>query len=286
MIENKKLKKIALEINAIIEKRQKELKLSFVEDTHTYTMRDSDGILRSDWLSVSKVLEFFYTKFDAESKSYQMTNGDLEEQRLLLEQWAMAGKVASEMGSRTHFELETYINNLYKRDKDIRKPIFECAEREILRSDAMIISGKKFIDSMHKRGAYLVDTEMVLGSDRLNYTGQPDKLWLIENKGKPGLILTDWKTNKPENFLVKPYHRKMEYPFDYLYDTALGHYNLQLPFYGKLIKDMLRGSEHENIPIYGYIIVLLLDNGNFEEYRVDKETYTKVLDLNMKNYIK
>ena len=39
----------------------------------------------------------------------------------------------------------------------------------------MIKAGKEFIDIMHSRGAVLLDTEMVLGSPELGYTGQPDK---------------------------------------------------------------------------------------------------------------
>jgi len=39
------------EINEIIKKKQEELQLTFVEDTHTYTMLDKKGELRSDWPS-------------------------------------------------------------------------------------------------------------------------------------------------------------------------------------------------------------------------------------------
>ena len=66
----------------------------------------------------------------------------------------------------------------------------------------LITAGKRYIDLMTQRGATLLDTETVLGDPELGYTGQPDKLWLIENKEKDGfgIIVTDWKTNKPKNF--------------------------------------------------------------------------------------
>lgn len=214
-----------------------------------------------------------------------MCDGDINEQKKLLDKWAEGARVAADMGSRTHYELEIYINELYKRDKIVRKPIFECATNEIRRSDIMIESGKKFIDTMHERGAYLLDTELILGSNTLGYTGQPDKAWLLDNKNKLSLIISDWKTNKPENFVPKVYTKKMYKPFDYLDSTALGKYNIQLPLYGRLIKDMLIGTKYAKIPIDGYIVVLLLDNGNFEEYRVHKKTYDRLLTMDLSNYV-
>lgn len=279
------LEKIGKEINALLEEKRKKLKLSFKEDTHTYTMLDNKGNLRSDWISVSGVVENFYENFDAEAKSLSMCDGNVEEQKKLLAKWAEGARVAADMGSRTHYELEIYINKLYNRDKPIRKPIFECASNEVRRSDIMIESGKKFIKTMHDRGAYLLDTELVLGSNTLGYTGQPDKNWLLLNKNKISLIVTDWKTNKPGNFIPKVYTKKMYSPFDYLDSTALGKYNIQLPLYGRLFKDMLKGTKYAEIPIDGYIVVLLLDNGNFEEYRVHKKTYDRILTMDLSNYV-
>ena len=279
------LEKIGIEINSLLNKKREELKLSFEEDTHTYTMLDKKGNLRSDWISVSGVVDNFYENFDAEAKSLSMCDGNLTEQRILVDKWAESGRVAADMGSRTHYELEIYINELYKRDKTVRKPLFECATNELRRSDIMIGSGKKFIDTMHERGAYLLDTELVLGSNTLNYTGQPDKVWLLNNKGKLNVIVTDWKTNKPENFIPKVYTKKMYKPFDYLDSTALGKYNIQLPLYGRLIKDMLKDTKYAKILFSGYIIVLLLDNGNFEEYRVHKKTYDRLATMDLSDYV-
>ncbi len=279
------LEKIGIEINSLLSKRREELNLSFEEDTHTYTMMDKKGNLRSDWISVSGVINNFYEVFDAEAKSLSMCDGNLTEQRILLDKWAEGARVAADMGSRSHYELEIYINELYNRVKTIRKPIFECATNEIRRSDIMIKAGKKFIDTMHKRGAYLLDTELVLGSNTLNYTGQPDKVWLLDNKGNLNIIITDWKTNKPSNFIPKVYTKKMYKPFDYLDSTALGKYNIQLPLYGRLIMDMLKGTIYAKTLFSGYIIVLLLDNGNFEEYRVHKKTYERLATMDLSKYV-
>ena len=151
----------------------------------------------------------------------------------------------------------------------------------------MIKAGKDFIDLMHKRGAVLLDTEIVLGSPYVGYTGQPDKVWLLLNKDNTlGIVVTDWKTNKPKNFEIQFYTNNMYEPFEYLPNNSLGHYNLQLPLYAKLIYDMLKGSKYEDIKLFGCLIVLLKDDAKFEEYRIPKKVYNKILDMNIKEYIK
>jgi DNA-directed RNA polymerase subunit L len=42
------LKNVASEILEILEKRRQELELTFVEETHTYTMKNLKGELKSD----------------------------------------------------------------------------------------------------------------------------------------------------------------------------------------------------------------------------------------------
>ena len=81
-----KLKNVATEILDILEKRRQELELTFVEDTHTYTMKNSKGELKSDWPSVSKIMKLFYTEFDSEGISLKKANGDLEVQQQLLDE--------------------------------------------------------------------------------------------------------------------------------------------------------------------------------------------------------
>ena len=54
-----------------------------------------------------------------------------------------------------------------------------------------------------------------------------------------------------KNFEANHFTKKMKYPFSDLDDTALGHYFTQLPFYGKLFLDMLKGSKYENLKLFG-----------------------------------
>jgi len=281
------LNDVAKKIRNVISKRQEEIKLSFVEDTHTYTMLDKDGVLRSDWPSVSKIMKLFYNEFDSEGVSYKKAKGDTAEQKRLLDEWKAAADYSINIGSRTHFILERTSLEMFGIDKEVRQPIFECDFEQILKSDYMVFAGTDFLSLMKERGAVLLDTEMILGSPELGYTGAPDKLWLIYNKDKTeiGFVCTDYKTNKPKNFEANYFTKKMKPPFQELDDTALGHYSTQLPFYCKLLLDMLKGTEFENMKVYGCIIVLVKETGKFEEFRINKKVLNTILDMNMSDYL-
>jgi hypothetical protein len=282
------LQKISEEIREIFEKKKNELELGFVEETHTYFMKDKDGVVTSDWPSVSKVLKKFYTEFPAEQISLRKANGDVVYQQELLNEWKMAGEYATNMGSRVHYILEKRVIESNGNYKGVREPIFIVDEQQTVKSDSMVVAGDKFLELMKSRGAILLDTEMVLGDPDLGYTGQPDKVWLIMNRDKTGfgMVITDWKTNKEKNMRSTQWTKPMKKPFQDYPDTALGHYYLQLPFYGRLILKMLKGTKYDNLNLMGCVIVLLKDNGDFEEFKVPKDVIEKVMNLDMKKYLK
>lgn len=281
------LLEISKEINELLEKRRKELDITFVEEEHIYYMRDIDGVLRKTFPSVSKLIKKFHKAFDAEGTALRMSNGDPEAAALLQEQWRQAGSYATNMGSRVHFELETEAIVRNGNYKEVRQPIFECDEVQLTRSDNMIKAGKEFLSLMEERGAILLDTEIVLGDNELGYTGQPDKCWLMLNKEQTdfGLVITDWKTNQPKNFEVHHYTGKMYSPFNEYDDTALGHYYLQLPLYARLLLKMLKGTKYENLKLLGCVIVLLKEDGSYVEYKVPQKVNKIVMDLDLSKYI-
>jgi hypothetical protein len=282
----KDLNKIAVEIRDILTKKREELELTFIEEDHIYFMKDMNGEVRNDFPSVSKVLKKFYTEFPTEEAAMKKAKGDPVVAEQLKEEWALAGTYSTNMGSRTHFFLEKETITKFGDYKQVREPIFECDFTQVLKSDSMIHAGKNYIDLMIERGAVLLDTEIVLGHPELGYTGQPDKVWIILGKdGEIGIIITDWKTNKPKNFESNQFTKPMKYPFTKQPDNALGHYFVQLPLYGKLLLKMLEGTEYEKVKILGCIVVLLKENSDYEEFRVPKEVITTVLTMNMKNYL-
>jgi len=273
---------ITKEIRGIIKNRQNQIGLSFEEENHIYTMNG-----KTNYPSVSKVLKKFYHEFPTEEAAYNKSGGDPDLQEKLIEEWAQAGRYATNMGSRVHYLLEKKLIEQYGNYKEVRQPIFDCDLEQMIKGDLMVSAGSKFLNLMKERCAVLLDTETVLGDPELGYTGQPDKLWLIENKTKTGfgLIISDYKTNKPKNFESNKFTKKMKDPFQNVDDTALGHYYVQLPLYVKLLLKMLEGSKYEGLKLYGGIVVLLKDDGNFVEYRVPKDVINTIMDMDMKKYL-
>ena len=104
------------------------------------------------------------------------------------------------------------------------------------------------------------------------------------NKEKTGfgIVVTDWKTNKKKNMETNDYTKPMREPFKFLPNNALGHYNTQLPLYGKLLLKMLKGSKYENIPFYGCVIVHLTEELEFTEYKVDRKVVDTILSMDIK----
>ena len=277
-----KLNDVAKEIREIISQKQNELGLTFEEENHKYTMNG-----RTDYPSVSKVLKKFYTEFATEEVAYKVAKGDPIKQQELITEWASAGDYSTNMGSRVHFVLESEVIKKHGSYKDVRQPEFNCDLSQIMKGDNMIVAGKKYLDLMEERGAVLIDTEMVMGHPELGYTGQPDKVWLMMNRDKTeyGIVITDWKTNKPKNFLVTNFTKKMLQPFTKYDDTALGHYYVQLPLYGKLLLKMLEGTKYENIKLYGCVVSHLKEDCLYTEYKVPQDVVNIIMDMDMKQYL-
>lgn len=279
---------ISLEMRDVLEERRKQLELTFIEEDHIYYMKDLNGEIRSNFPSVSRLISKFHKHFDSEGKALQMCKGDPEGAKELLAEWKLAGDLSTNMGSRVHFELETDTIGRFGNYKDVRQPIFDINEEQQRKSDAMIGAGKEFLDLMLDRGAILLDTEIVLGDPEEGYTGQPDKVWLMMNKLKTdfGIVITDWKTNKPKNFVPQYYTGRLYPPFNEYHDTALGHYYLQLPLYGRLLLKMLEGTKFDKTKLMGSVVVLLKETGEYEEFRVPKQISDTILTMDLRKYLK
>ena len=275
------------EIREILERKREELSLTFTEEDHKYMMVDTNGEVVDTHPSVSKVTKLFYEEFDAEGIAYKKANGNVEYMKELLKEWSDSGDYASNMGSRVHYHLEKETIDRFGGFKEVRQPIFDCDIEQITKGDSMISAGKRYLNLCEKRNLVLLDTEAVLGHPELGYTGQPDKVWLSVNASgtEIGLVITDWKTNKEKNFKTNQWTKKMYPPFHDYPSTALGHYYLQLPFYGRLLVKMLEGTKYENIKLLGCIVVLLKEDSEYEEFRVPKPVINTILDMDIKTYL-
>lgn len=278
------LHEIRGEINEAVEQRRKELDLTFIEKYHTYYMRGVDGIKRSNYPSVSKIVKKYHPPFDQQGIAMSMCDNDPVKAKQLIAEWREAGRISVNLGSRTHFLLEENLIGRYGDYKELRQPEFDCESEQVVISDKMVNAGIEYLDLMEERGAVLLDTEMILGDPELGYVGQPDKSWLMLNKKKDnfGIVITDWKTNKPKNFEVYHYTKQMYPPFQRYPDNVLHHYHVQIPLYGRLLLKMLEESKFKGTSLLGGVVVLLKDDGTFTEFRVPKDIINNVFTLKIK----
>ena len=100
------LKIEAEKIRKILNRRRKDIDLSFIEEDHIYYMRDEHGMIRSNYPSVSKIIKKFYEEFQSDAISLRMSKGDRTKQKELLQEWADKGTYATNQGSRVHYILE------------------------------------------------------------------------------------------------------------------------------------------------------------------------------------
>jgi hypothetical protein len=280
------LYQIANEIRILLEERRKELNLYFIEDNHKYFMNNEQGQSKSNWPSVSKVLKSFYPPFPTQEASLKKAKGDVVLQKKLIKEWSQMADYANNTGSRVHYFLEKKIIERFELDKEVREPEFDCDFEQIVTSDHMISYGVQFYEKMIKNGAVLIDTEVVMGDPDLGYTGQADKIWLVSNKERTqlGIVVTDWKTNRPKNFVETKWTIRMNEPYQDLPNTALGHYYVQLSLYGKLFQKMLKGTKYEGLPIVRATLILLKDSC-YEEYKTPIDVINRTLELDILDYI-
>jgi hypothetical protein len=281
------LTELAAEIKEVMADRRETLALSFVENKHIYYMKNMDGDITSKYKSVSKIVKQFHAPFDSHGLSLKIAKGDPVRQKELLAEWKQAGTDSINLGSRVHYELEKMIVEEYGNYKEVRQPVFKIDEAQRVRSDNMIKAGRDFLDKMHERGAVLLDTEQVLGDPELMYVGQPDNTWIMLNKDKSdfGIVVTDHKSNKPKNFKAMPYHGQMYAPFQQYKDFALSHYYTQIPLYGRLIMKMLDESNFAEKKFLGGVIALMKDDATYEEFRVPKDIVQTIFTMDLTKYV-
>ncbi len=272
MTSNHKLHNVAVSIREQLQKYKEENVLTFTEDTHAYSIfNKATGETVTSLPSVSKVYKRYKKQFDAMEVSLRLSKGDEKLALKLRNQWNENGTLQAHKGSYVHYHLEEYLRSIYNHKEEVRMPIFENEGVYRLEANAMIEQGKRWIQVMQERGAYLVATELEMGCLDVGMFGQLDKLWIMESKdNRYGLVITDWKSNKKSKFEVDKYTDYMLTPFREinLFDNAIGEYSVQLSLYARLLSKMI------NVPFLGSVIVNVTPD-EFIEYRVSK----KVLEI-------
>lgn len=233
-------------------------RISFYEPTHTYTITlpQQDGSVKYDdgFTSVTTWVHSHFSHFDADavirnmmrskkwtkSKYYGMTADEIKKM------WEDNGKEASSAGSKIHYDIECFYNNVDVSNDSVEYQYFkqfeECRTRE---------------DGGFGNTLMPYRTEWTVFDEELRLSGSIDMIYEDEDGS---LQIYDWKRCKDikkTDGYGKCSHTEC---INHLQDTNYWHYSLQLNTY-KMILERNYGKK-----VTGLYLVRLHPNNKFKTF--------------------
>ncbi len=238
----------------------RDARISFEEETHTYTIDGS----REGWTSCTGFIHTYFAPFDPdaviakmmasrkwpESKYFGMTAEAIKKQ------WSDSGAEASGAGTRMHLDIEHYNNaepvgnlagDAYEPNPGSEWNYFLAYER----------------NHRLKRGFVPYRTEWLVFKEDIKLAGSIDMIYM---KPDGTLAIYDWKRAKEMKY-ENSYQSGLS-PLEHLPDTNYWHYSLQLNIYRRILEELygVTVSElalvvlHPNNPSYQVIMLNRMDD--------------------------
>lgn len=237
--------------------------ITFDEGPHIYTI-DGD----SSFMSVTTWNHSHFEHFDAdriianmmkskkwpESKYFGMSSQEIKDQ------WSNNGKEASEAGTKMHYDIECYYNNIEVKNDSIEYQYFQNFEH-----DRKIGDDNEEMKSQLPTTPIPYRTEWMVYDKELKFAGSIDMLY---EKPDGSLLIYDWKRSKGIEKVSKWNKFSTTECIEHLPDTNYWHYCLQLNTY-KAIIEKNYGKKVDGM----YLVCLHPENKN-KNYQV-----FKVVDL-------
>lgn len=208
----------------------RDARISFDEETHTYTIDGS----REGWTSCTQFIHGFVQEFDAdaiiqkmmssrkwsESKYYGMTAEAIKAQ------WSASANEASTAGTRMHLDIERFNN---------ADPVGNLAGDDYTPNpsrewDYFLAYDKRWRE---KNGFAPYRTEWLVFKEDIKLAGSID---MVYSKPDGTYAIYDWKRAKEIKF-ENSYQNCLS-PIDHLPDTNYWHYSLQLNIYRRILEEL------------------------------------------------
>ena len=220
---------------------ERDAHISFDEGPHIYTI-DGD----SDFMSVTTWNHSHFPHFNAnkiiqkmmssqkwpQSKYFGMTSQQIKDQ------WSENGRVASEAGTKMHYDIECFYNNMDIQNDSIEYKYF-----------------KEFQED-HNYHLKPFRTEWMVWDKELKFAGSIDMSFLSED-GK--IDIYDWKRCKEIKKLNR-WESATTKCIDYLPNANFWHYSLQLNTYKALLE------KNYNVKVGDLYLICLHPNNKNESY--------------------
>jgi hypothetical protein len=207
----------------------RDTRISFEEETHTYTI---DGA-KKNWTSCTGFIHGFFEEFNADEVIAKMMKsrkwptspyfGKTPEE--IKKQWSDSGAEASAAGTRMHLDIEHYYNaepvgNLagdkYEYNPGPEWDYFMAYERKWRKP----------------HGFTAFRTEWLVFKEEIKLAGSID---MVYKKPDGTLAIYDWKRAKDMKF-TNDFQNGLA-PLDHLPDTNYWHYSLQLNIYRRILQE-------------------------------------------------
>lgn len=237
--------------------------LEFDEGAHRYTLNG-----KAFPLTASGVSKLFIDEPDWDiikkccAKKQQITLEALERD------WHEKNIRSTNAGTRTHEFGEAYMHFMKGEEEYIKSnPQYEdgylipCSPKQ----EAI----EKYWADVNKANVYPVLPEVQMYyKDQI--AGTADIILACEHKGRWGLLIHDYKTNKDiYNKYTRAHKRHLKAPFESLYEEPYSEYTIQLSVYQMMLEEALPG-----VPVFDRALIWLKDDGTYEKIRVPDVTKT------------
>ena len=178
-------------------------------------------------ISVTRLIEDYTNEFDAETIAERVATRDGKTTQQVLDEWKYKNDFSVHKGSTCHeYAQAKWIAKLYEPDYfDHSIEYYEAVEKIKKQAD-------NFKKDYKNRLEHLAD-EFIIGSEEYDIASAIDHIFI--NKATNGLVLVDYKTNT-DIYKNEKYAKPMKVPLQYLKDTTLNHYSLQLSIYKYLVE--------------------------------------------------
>lgn len=235
----------------------RDARISFEEETHTYTIDGS----REGWTSCTTFIHTFFEHFDAdaviakmmgsrkwpESKYYGMTAEAIKAQ------WAAAADEASTAGTRMHLDIEQYYN---------ADPIGNMAADGFAPNPSAEWDYFQAFERKWRipKGFQPYRTEWLVFKEDIKLAGSID---MVYKKPDGKFAIYDWKRAKEMRYENSWQSGKS--PLEHLPDTNYWHYSIQLNIYRTVLEE-LYGVEVDELAL----VVLHPNNKSFQVIKVNR----------------
>jgi len=178
-------------------------------------------------ISATSLIGSYVNEFDSEVIAERVATRDGKTTQQVLDEWKYKNDFSKAKGSTCH----EFIQSLWS-GKEWHWIDFNDDHNYNMAVIKIQQQAHNFYNDYQDKLEHLAD-EFIIGSEEYDIASAIDHIFI--NKATNGLVLVDYKTNS-DIYKNEKYAKPMKVPLQYLKDTTLNHYSLQLSIYKYIVE--------------------------------------------------